>query len=385
MSDLDMNILHIHSDYPDGSNSLSTSAVKSLLEGTTGCQHTIFVIHRMPYPWQVKIVQHEPRLYSINYWGFPFGLGLSLSLYFARNQLLKLITREAMKFELIHGHKLAVDGTLAAALSNAISVPYFISVRGGTDMRFLQIKKSFRYHWKKVLEEAAHIFWVSSWAQKPIKQLLKTGGKQSSLLPNPCEMTQLQTKPHSFEPANFVTVFRFEQYKRKGIVPLLSAIVKLRAKYPDIHLDIYGSGPKNMMKVVQDKISALSLDKHVTLKGRIDNSQLQQTLKTYSAFLLPSRNESFGMVFVEALFSGLPILYHANTGIDGYLEGIAAGVKVKNQKPSELANKIEELIIKHDDYHLRIKRALEAKEFDFFEKTAVVKNYQSHINAYSKD
>jgi glycosyltransferase involved in cell wall biosynthesis len=379
IGDHDMKILHIHSDYPDGSKGLSTPAVKSLLEGTTGFKHTVFVIHRTPFPWQVKVVQHDPRLYSIHYWGFPFGLTLSLSLFFARKLLLKLINSQSMTFELIHGHKLAIDGTLAAALSNIISVPYFLSVRGGTDMRYLRNKKFFRCHWKKVLEEAEHIFWVSSWAKKPIKQLLKTVGKQSSLLPNPCEMTQLKNKECTLETANFVTVFRFEQYKRKGIIPLLEAIAKLRAKYPDIHLDIYGSGPKKTIKIVQDKISALSLDEQVCIKGRIENTRLQQTLKTYSAFLLPSKNESFGMVFVEALFSGLPILYHANTGIDGYLEGIDTGVRVKNQKTSELADKVEELIIKHDAYHFRIKQALEDNEFYFFEKETVVKNYQSLI------
>ncbi|WP_017221587.1 glycosyltransferase [Moritella dasanensis] len=380
-----MNVLHIHSDYPDGRNSSSTPAVKLLLDATSGIRHTIFVIHRTPWPWQVKVIQNDSQLYSIYYWGLPFGLGLTLSLFLARHLLLKLIQNEHIDYQLVHGHKLAIDGTLGAALAKWAKVPYFLSVRGGTDVRILRHKLLLRRRWKKVLEEAEHIFWVSAWAQNPIKQLLNISVNndtdKSSLLPNLCEMKQLSHLHVPKKAANFVTVFRFDQYERKGIMPLLEAIAKLIADYPSIKLDIYGCGPENKMKIVQGKISELSLGKHVTIKGRIDNKVLQKKLTEYSAFLLPSQNESFGMVFVEALFSGLPILYHANTGIDGYLEGIDAGVKVDNQNTDELVNKVESLILQHDLFNARINRALETNLLDIFEKTTVVSHYQYLIEA----
>lgn len=381
----DMKILHIHSDYPDGRNDLSTPAVRSLLDATTGVQHTVFVIHRTPFPWQVKIIEHNNHLFSIYYWGLPFGLALEISLYYARNTILKLIQRQATHYKLIHSHKLAIDGTLGADLSKLLGIPYFLSVRGGTDMRIIRHKKFMRYRWKNVLEGAKHIFWVSSWAQEPIKKLLKTTVDQSSLLPNPCEMSQLRKPKKQIKPANFVTVFRFEQYDRKGIIPLIEAINLLRHKYPEVRLDIYGSGPKSKMEIVQSKISVLSLDKHVAIKGRIENNQLQEKLQDYSAFLLPSKNESFGMVFVEALFSGLPILYHANTGIDGYLDGIDVGVKVNNQSPDELADKVERLITQHDFFHDQVSLALESHVFDLFEKNTVVNHYQSLIDDVNEE
>ncbi|GIC77012.1 glycosyltransferase [Moritella sp. F3] len=380
-----MNILHIHSDYPDGRNNLSTPAVKSLLDATSGISNTIFVIHRTPWPWRVRVIAHNPKLYSIYYWGLPFGLALTLSLFLARQLLFKLIKTQQIRYQLIHGHKLAIDGTLGAAIANKFGVPYFLSVRGGTDVRILQHKAFLRARWKKVLEEAEHIFWVSSWAKNPIKKMLNstlnTGTTQSSLLPNPCEMRQVVKINQDSKVANFVTVFRFEQFERKGIMPLLEAISKLSSEYPDIRLDIYGSGPESKMKIVQGKIDALSLSNIVTIKGRVDNKLLQQKLKQYSAFLLPSKNESFGMVFVEALFSGLPILYHANTGIDGYLDDIDVGLKVCDQSIDELANKVEELIVRHDFFQYRIKRALETHALDIFEKKTVVNHYQCLVDS----
>ena len=86
------------------------------------------------------------------------------------------------------------------------------------------------------------------------------------------------------------------------------------------------------------------------------------------------------MVFVEALFSGLPILYHANTGIDGYLEDIDAAVKVYNQNTDELVKKVEALILQHDVFNARINRALETNLLDIFEKRTVVSHYQCLID-----
>ncbi|MCJ8352080.1 glycosyltransferase [Moritella sp.] len=379
-----MNVLHIHSDYPDGRNDLSTPAVKSLLDATSGIVNTVFVIHRTPWPWLVRVIPHNPKLYSIYYWGLPFGFALTLSLFLARHLLFNLIQTQQINCQLIHGHKLAIDGTLGAAIANQMGIPYFLSIRGGTDVRILQHKALLRSRWKKVLEEAEHIFWVSCWAKKPINEMLKTtintSTAQSSLLPNPCEMRPIENMSPVNDAANFVTVFRFEQYERKGIMPLLEAISKLSVIYQNIRLDIYGSGPASKIKTVQDKIDALSLNGKVTIKGRIDNTLLQHKLKQYSAFLLPSNNESFGMVFVEALFSGLPILYHANTGIDGYLDDIDVGIKVNNQGVDELANKVEELIVRHDFFQQRIKCALETHALDIFEKKTVVNHYQCLVD-----
>ena len=379
-----MRLLHLHSDYPDGLNPDCTPAVKLLLDASSAHTHIVFVIHRTALPWRTLCIETGPGVYSIYYWGLPYGIALSLSLYLATKALLKLIRDQHIDADLLHGHKLAIDGSLTAALAKQLTLPYILSVRGGTDMRVLKHKRSMRLRCKKVLEEAKHIFWVSSWAKRPMQQLLKTTGNHNdSLLPNLCEMVPLNTTTPTLSRTKFVTVFRFKQYKRKGILPLIEAIGRLKQFYPDICLDIYGTGSAKQVQIVQDKINEMALGQSIKIKGRIDNHLLQQELQSYSAFLLPSENESFGMVYVEALFSGLPILYHADTGIDGYLTDIDIGVKVQSQRVAELAKAIESLIINHDIYQARIQAALEKKELDIFTKQTVVTHYQNLIDSIS--
>jgi glycosyltransferase involved in cell wall biosynthesis len=62
---------------------------------------------------------------------------------------------------------------------------------------------------------------------------------------------------------------------------------------------------------------------------------------------LPSHNETFGMVYVEALLSGVPILYSTGTGIDGYLGSVEAAVGVDPCSVSAIAEGLERLLAEH--------------------------------------
>ena len=64
-------------------------------------------------------------------------------------------------------------------------------------------------------------------------------------------------------------------------------------------------------------------------------------LPSYGAMCLPSHNETFGMVYVEALLSGVPILYSRGTGIDGFLDRIEGAVGVDPCSTEEIGAALE--------------------------------------------
>ena len=45
-----------------------------------------------------------------------------------------------------------------------------------------------------------------------------------------------------------------------------------------------------------------------------------ETLNGYTALVLPTLRETFGMVYIEALFAGVPILYSQDRGVDGFFD-----------------------------------------------------------------
>lgn len=161
--------------------------------------------------------------------------------------------------------------------------------------------------------------------------------KNVSVIPNP---STFQTKKFSNLSANTViSVGRLAE--PKNYASLIRAFKIVIDKHSDWSLEIYGDGPQELE--LKDLINKLDLNRHVYLKGFSAN--VKEVMTNASIFALSSIFEGFGLVIVEAMTCGLPIVSYAcpcgpqdiiTEGKDGFL------VKVNDE--IELANKINLLI-----------------------------------------
>ena len=69
---------------------------------------------------------------------------------------------------------------------------------------------------------------------------------------------------------------------------------------------------------------------------------------------MPSAPESFGLVYVEALSQGLPIIYTKGEGFDGYYEEGEVGWAVDPRNPAEIANRVEKILCDYEGFADRI-------------------------------
>jgi len=95
----------------------------------------------------------------------------------------------------------------------------------------------------------------------------------------------------------------------KGQIYLIKAVAQLRLKYPDVHLLLIGDGPLR-----QDLDSELK--RHAiphTLTGYLH--QAYEALPAMDLFVLPSVSEGMGLVLLEAMQAGVPIVASAVGGI----------------------------------------------------------------------
>lgn len=107
--------------------------------------------------------------------------------------------------------------------------------------------------------------------------------------------------PHD-GPFRFVTVARLSHQKGQDI--LLRALAKARPDLPPVVLTLVGSGPA---EVTLRRLShELGLDDLVVFTGVVPHPQ--EHLAAADCFVLPSRWEGFGLVLIEALQFGLPLL-----------------------------------------------------------------------------
>lgn len=100
----------------------------------------------------------------------------------------------------------------------------------------------------------------------------------------------------------FRFIFVGSQIMRKGVDLLLEAFRAVHAESPDVEL-VFVGGDGDASRLVQGALGAgvLSL-------GPMSHERLAAEYRRADCFVLPSRNDSFGMVVVEALASGVPVL-----------------------------------------------------------------------------
>ncbi|MEG3435928.1 glycosyltransferase family 4 protein [Pannus brasiliensis CCIBt3594] len=107
--------------------------------------------------------------------------------------------------------------------------------------------------------------------------------------------------------------------RRMGLDTLLNALAGMRARYPDLWLAIAGKGPARAD--LERQTRELSLENHVRFLGYVPEEQLSIAYQAADLTVLPSQSlEGFGLVLVESLACGTPVLC---TPIGGMPEVIA--------------------------------------------------------------
>jgi phosphatidylinositol alpha-1,6-mannosyltransferase len=111
-----------------------------------------------------------------------------------------------------------------------------------------------------------------------------------------------------------------EQYK--GHDQVIKVISQLRNKFPGIKYILAGQYDHKEEIRIQKLITANKVDEQVILTGFIEENELTDHFLLADLFVLPSKKEGFGIVFIEALACGLPVVC-GNT--DGSVDAICNG------------------------------------------------------------
>ncbi|WP_165225723.1 glycosyltransferase [Affinirhizobium pseudoryzae] len=160
-----------------------------------------------------------------------------------------------------------------------------------------------------------------------------------------------------FEERHFTIVARF--IPKKNIATALEAYSQYRntAAHPR-PLHLCGSGP--LENELRQKVEELQLGDSVVFRGFLQTDGIARVLATSLALILPSTEEQFGNVVIEAQAMGLPVILSDNCGArDNLVRSGVNGFVVEPDNPSGMAFFMKVLSDDEDIWRRFSKKALE--------------------------
>jgi len=140
---------------------------------------------------------------------------------------------------------------------------------------------------------------------------------------------------------NIVLVSTGRLAMEKNWPVLLQSIQKVYSKHPEMRLVIIGDGPEK--KVLQDQCAELGIAECVTFTGELPFEEVPVYLKAADLFVFASLTETQGLVTMEALAAGLPVVAVDASGTRDIVDNGEQGFLVSND-PDALADAINQLL-----------------------------------------
>jgi glycosyltransferase involved in cell wall biosynthesis len=145
--------------------------------------------------------------------------------------------------------------------------------------------------------------------------------------------------------------------KVKGIDLLLRAVPIIGEKTPNLHLYVAGSGREE--KKLKRLVKELKIEKKVKFLGFVSGNEKYVYYKSVDICVFPSLYEPFGVVIVEAMACGKPVVASRVGGIPFVVEDGKSGLLFESENVEELAEKV---ILLLEDKELRAKMGEAGRE-----------------------
>lgn len=140
-----------------------------------------------------------------------------------------------------------------------------------------------------------------------------------------------------------LTVGRWRADERyKGMDTLIAALPRLLARWPELQLAAVGDGDDRQW--LEDLAEEHGVDRHVHFLSKLSYQELAACYGHCEMFALPSRGEGFGLVYLEAMACGKPVIGGAHGGAPEVIEDSKTGYLVPHGDAMQLTTAIETLL-----------------------------------------
>lgn len=275
-----------------------------------------------------------------------------------------------------HATTLFSDGMVAMELCQRHGIPYIVAVRNCDMNAFLRYMPHLWWVHRGVMQLADKVVFIAPALRKrllahPTLLGMKNEVNQKSLvLPNGINefwIQNLQTERNLDDPHSVMYAGIFN--RNKNLPRLIRAMEALRGKYPNLIFDVAGEGGDNEEQVFE--MMAARFD-WIRYHGKItDLEKMKNLYRANSIFVMPSKSETFGLVYLEALSQGLSVMWSRGEAIDGMFSE-KVGESVNPLSCKDITEKLDLLLGQPDRY-----KTLPAETFESFRWPTIAQKYIS--------
>lgn len=245
---------------------------------------------------------------------------------------------------------------------------------------------------KLALQKADKIISVSNYTRQRLLEYKNINSAKIVLLPNTFDANQFKINPKpsylleryslTDEQPVILTVTRMGRMaKYKGYDQILHALLKVQLHVPNVHFILVGKGDD--IPRIKALVTSLNLQDCVTIAGFVPDEELCAYYNLCDVFALPSKGEGFGIVYLEALACGKPVLAGNQDGsIDPLADG-KLGCLVDPDNVEEIADNLIQILqgdcfnpVVYQPEYLQ-QKTIEAFDFSQF-RASVAKLVDSH-------
>lgn len=263
----------------------------------------------------------------------------------------EIIAKEG-KFDIIHAHDWLV-AYAAKTLKNSYDIPMVSTIHATESGRNSGIHdQTQRYindtEWM-LTYESTEVIVNSNCMKRELQSLFGLPFEKINVVPNGININMFNSvdKDYDFRRKyaadnEKIILFMGRLVYEKGVQHLISAMPKILAGYHDAKLIIAGKG--GMQDELKAQAEAMGIGNKVYFTGYMDSKQVCKMYKCADVAVFPSTYEPFGIVALEAMLSGTPVVVSDIGGLNEIVEHGVDGMKSYAGNPNSLADSILELL-----------------------------------------
>jgi glycosyltransferase involved in cell wall biosynthesis len=286
---------------------------------------------------------------------------------FAPIGLRSFLRASARDFDIAHIHACHnLPGVIAAHALSRACVPYVVQPNGTAEPieRRIAAKRVFAYTaGRRFLHDAARVIAVSE-AERAQLRRLHVGETSIALVPNPLDEREFDTVPDRAQFRSLLDIgderlvlFLGKMTPRKGVHHLVRAFAS--ATRPGAVLAIAGNDMGSGAAVIA-LVRKLGLERRVFVTGLLTGAARLAALASADVVVYPSRDEIFGLVPLEALLCGTPVVVCGDSGCGEIISRTGGGHVVPYGDVPALSGAIESILGDPDAWRGRAHAAAES-------------------------